>query len=439
MGIMCVMKRGALLACAATVLVIPSALALGGVSRQPLLGVSFKHGADRLVWLDPLTLRQSGSRSLGLPAFTSWDRSPDGAGLAVAGDGGRVRFVNLRRMRTIGVVTLNGFSTPGIAWLTPRTVLVYDTLYVAAVDPLSLRVRWRKTLPKAITPFSFEAKARSSKGLVFLLSPTGDSVGETTLVSIDLTGQVRSQVLTEILSGVQQDPSGASLFTGSLPGLALDPQAGRAYVISGDGLAAEVDLATLAVSYHHPPMRTLASTTKVLNGPSRRAIWLGNGLIAVTGDNGHSSIDPANTAPDSDTPAGLTIINTATWTAHTVDSTTSDIAPAGETLLAWDWTAQTSPPSAGTGSGLSAYGLDGTPPLPPARPVHSRVGQRCKRFRLRLERHLKHNRDRVDHRPCLQPCSADDHAQALGCLDDRTADHPLNHLATRLALGRAPA
>jgi hypothetical protein len=349
---MCVMKRAALLACALAVLVIPTALASGAASRPPLLGLSFKHGITRLVWLDPLTLRQSGSRSLRLPTFNALDRSPDGSGLAVAGKAA-VRFVNLRRIRTSGVVTLDRFSNPGIAWLAPRTVLVYEDLYVAAVDPLSLRVRWRKRLPEVITPFLFEAEARSAGGLVFLLSPTDGSVGQTTLVSIDLTGQIRSQVLSEIQSGEQQDASGASLFSGSLPGLALDPQAGRAYAISGDGLAAEVDLATLAVSYHHLPVRTLASANKVLNGPSRRAAWLGNGLIAVTGDDGHSSIDPRT---DSDTPAGLTIIDTATWTVHTVDSTTSAFAPAGETLLVWDWTAQTSP-----STGISAYGLDGTP------------------------------------------------------------------------------
>jgi hypothetical protein len=218
-----------------------------------------------------------------------------------------------------------------------------------------LRVLWRKRLPEVITPFLFEARARSAGGLVFLASPTDGSIGQTTLVSIDLTGQIRSQVLSEIQSGVQQDASGASLFSGSLPGLTLDPVAGRAYVISGDGVAAEVDLATLAVSYHHLPVRTLASADKVLNGPSRRATWLGNGLIGVTGDDGHSSIDPRT---DSDTPAGLTIIDTASWTVHAVDSTTSEFVPAGETLLAWDWTAQTSP---STGSGLNAYGLDGTP------------------------------------------------------------------------------
>jgi hypothetical protein len=355
-GIMCVMKRAAWLACAAAVLVIPCAFASGAVSRPLLLGLSFKHGVTRLVWLDPLTLRPSGSRSLRLPAFNSWDRSPDGSGLAFAGKAA-VRFVNLRRMRTIGVVTLNRFSNPGIAWLAPRTVLVYEDLYVAAVDPLSLRVRWRRRLPEVITPFLFEAEARSTSGLVFLLSPTDGSIGQTTLVSIDLTGQIRSQVLSEIQSGVQQDSSGASLFSGSVPGLALDSQAGRAYVISGDGLAAEVDLATLAVSYHQLPVRTLASASKVLNGPSRRAFWLGNGLIAVTGDDGHSSIDSRT---DSDTPAGLTVIDTATWTVRTVDSTTSAFAPAEDTLLAWDWTAQPSP-SAATGSGISAYGLDGTP------------------------------------------------------------------------------
>ena len=51
---------------------IPSALASGGGSRPLLLGLSFKHGVTRLVWLDPLTLRPSGSRSAASRTSTGW-------------------------------------------------------------------------------------------------------------------------------------------------------------------------------------------------------------------------------------------------------------------------------------------------------------------------------------------------------------------------------
>ena len=87
-------------------------------------------------------------------------------------------------MRAIGVVTLNGFSTPGIAWLSPRTVLVYDTL------------TWQ---PSIRFPCGFVGEGRFQGDHSFLVRgegslaqraclpalPTDDSVGETTLVSID--------------------------------------------------------------------------------------------------------------------------------------------------------------------------------------------------------------------------------------------------------------
>jgi hypothetical protein len=69
------------------------------------------------------------------------------------------------------------------------------------------------------------------------------------------------------------------------PGFAVDPSTGRAFVVSPDRLIAVVDLQTLEVS-HHGATRSLA---KAVDGPSRTAAWLGNGLLAVS-----SHVDAAN-------------------------------------------------------------------------------------------------------------------------------------------------
>jgi hypothetical protein len=355
---MWVMKRAAVLACAATVLVIPTALASRVVSHPLLLGVATKHGAGSLVWLDPLTLRQVGSRSLGLPWFAGWDRSPDRSRLVFSGAYGDLRFVSPARMRATGVVKLHGFgSQPEVAWVAPRTVFVFDTGYVAAVDPVTLRVRWGRAYPASVIPFTFEAEARSPLGLVFLLSPADGSVGVTRLVSVDLSGRFRSVILTRIQSGAVQDASGASLFSGSEPGLAVDPQAEQAYVVGGDGTVADINLGSLSVSYHVQP-RTLAHAEKILSGPSRQAVWLGNGLLAITGSNGY-----ADTYRETEAPAGLTILDTHTWTTQLIDPAASTVTFAGGLLLAsgehWDTTAGTSS-SKPDGNGLSAYTVGGS-------------------------------------------------------------------------------
>jgi hypothetical protein len=274
-----------------------------------------------------------------------------------------LRFVNPQTLRLVGKVDLPGFIDPEVAWVAPRTVLVLDTVSVAAVDPVSLRVRWRKALPRALLPLFFEREARTPSGLAFLLPPIDGSVGETTLVSVDLLGHVRSVVLTRIQSGAEQDPSGASLFSGSAPGFAVDPQAQTAYVIGGDGTVAAVDLATLTVSYHDQSRR-LAHADKVLSGPTRAAVWLGNGLIAVTGENDRAWLDANHAYQETVTPVGLTILDTRTWTTRLVDAGTSAVTLASGLLFAsgesWDTTAGTS----GTtpkGTGLSAYSVAGAP------------------------------------------------------------------------------
>lgn len=359
---MCSMKRVAVLASAAALAIIPAAFASPGVSHPPLLGMAFPHGTNRLVWLDPLTLKVKGSQSLNLPAFSTWRQSPDASRLVFSGHAGTLRFVDANSLRMIGTVRLPGFTDPDMAWATPRTLFVFDTLSIAAVDPVTLRVKWRKRLPTAFTPFGPESEASTPSGLIFLLSPMDGSVGATTLVSVDLAGRFRSIVLPQIQSGATQDPSGASLFTGSQPGLAIDPVGGQAYIVGGTGTVAQVDLSTLAVSSHNQP-RTLAHADKVLSGPTREAIWLGDGLIAVTGENDRAWLDANHKYQETVSPAGLTIIDTRTWTTRLVDPGVSAVTVAGGTLLAsgesWDTTTGTSNLNP-TGEGLNAYTTAGT-------------------------------------------------------------------------------
>ena len=321
-----------------------------------MLGVVAAQGSYRMVSLDPLTLRQVGSRVVEVPSFAYWDRSPSGSRVVLGGHAGTLWVVNPVKLRIVGTVGLRGFSDPRLAWVAPRALLVVDQASIALVDPIAMRVQWRKTLPATVRPFLPEGVARTASGLVFLAAPIDGSVGATTLVSVDVSGRVRSVVLAQIQSGAA-DPLGNSVFTGSEPGLAVDPVKNTAYVVGGDGTVAAVDLATLAVSSHETT-RTLAHADKVLSGPTRDAVWLGNGLLAVTGENDNAWLDSNNKYQESVQPAGLTIIDTRTWTGRLIDPEASGVTFAGGLLIAngesWDTTTGSSA-SKPIGAGLSAY------------------------------------------------------------------------------------
>jgi hypothetical protein len=354
------MRRVAVLACAAALVSVPAALS-GSASYPPLLGMAIVHGTNRLVWLDPLTLKVRGQASLKLPAFSSWRQSPDGSRLVFVAWQGTLRFVDAKGLRMVGSVRLPGMIQSDVVWVSSRLLVVYDTLEIAAVDPVSMRVLWRERVPQEFNPFYPQGAASTPGGVIILLSPADGSVGPTTVLSVDASGRIRTVKLAQIQSGATQDPSGASLFTGASPGLAVDPVGGRAYVVGGDGTVAAVDLSTLTVGYHDQS-RTLAIAEKVLSGPTRDALWLGNGLLAVTGENDRAWIDANGKYQESVKPAGLTIVDTQTWTTKMVDPGASAVAFANGLLLASGQTWETTRGQSGLnpqGDGLTAYSTAG--------------------------------------------------------------------------------
>jgi hypothetical protein len=145
------------------------------------------------------------------------------------------------------------------------------------------------------------------------------------------------------------------------PGLAVDAAGGRAYVVGGGEPVAEVDLRSLAVTYHQParPISLLGRLRAWLQpaahakgpvlGSTRRVIWLGNGRLAVTGEDGRPGRDGVVVHP-----AGLTLVDTRTWSLETLhrDATTATVA-AGSLLASSDGFPDL------PGIGLRGYDLDG--------------------------------------------------------------------------------
>jgi hypothetical protein len=119
---------------------------------------------------------------------------------------------------------------------------------------------------------------------------------------------------------------------------------------------------------------------KADEGPTRRALWLGHGLLAVTGFDSHAGVDPRGGQAEWETPAGLKLIDTRAWSVRTLDPRVTNAVLASGTLLAfgilWDSRAQKL-----SGSGLTGYDPDGrrrfhrygADPISGVQPLGSRV------------------------------------------------------------------
>lgn len=292
-----------------------------------------------LLRLDPTTLRPLRGRTAPLSSDTwAWTFSADRRRIALVSDvpGPKLRFVNLRTMRVLGDARLaRRGSAWATAWVAPRRVLGVvvtrrgDDTVVVGVAPGTRRVVWRRKLGGSLRvgePFQ--------GSLVLVLGPSS-GVGESRLVRVSAGGRIRSAALPGIRSGYEV---GRDL--DSRPGLAIDRRGARAFVVQAGGPVAEVDMRTLAVSLHATlPGRAPDATSAA----TRDALWLGRGLLAVTGVDGRG-------------PAGLTLVDTRGWNMHKVDPRATAAAVAGGTLLA----SSVLDSSGGTvGSGLTGYSLRG--------------------------------------------------------------------------------
>jgi hypothetical protein len=319
-----------------------------GAARPSLYGVT-SQGSLGLVRVDRDTLRPLAGHRVPLAAEPlGWSFSPDRSRIALGSTarGARLRLIDLRAMRALGDVTItrrgSGVAT---AWAGPRRVLAVivtpgccgagDTI-VAGIDAVRRRVVWRRRLGG-----SLQAGDRFGRGLLLVLGPRGRSIGPSRLIRVGPRGQMRSAALPEIHSG--SEPKGSVTRTWS-PGLAVDRRGRRAFVVQAGAPVAEVDLPSFGVSSHALQPRAADAVA----GPTRRALWLGRGLLAVTGSDARSG--------GRETPAGLTLVDTRRWRARMVDPRTTDARVVSGTLLASSFLN-----GGRSGSGLTGYSLDGMP------------------------------------------------------------------------------
>jgi hypothetical protein len=215
------------------------------------------------------------------------------------------------------------------------------------------------------------ATGRGRRGLAVLVGPQR-GIGPSRLHVVDALGRVRTVSLPHVRSGWQTDADGNGRRVS--PGVVLDSAGRRAVVIQPSGPAAEVDLATLEVTYHelrqarslaarlHDWLEPQAQAKSVL-GPELWAQWMGDGTVAVASWE-HDGIRSQGGEQRALVRAhGIFLVDTRMWTRRWISRAASGIEAVGDTALVYAGPfAAGRPFGADRGrppTGLDAYGPNG--------------------------------------------------------------------------------
>jgi hypothetical protein len=335
---------------------------------------------SRLERIDPATFAPLRA-SARLRWYEGWVRSPDGKLLAVSANP-EISYLSYSTLHLAsastlrwqpGGIPLGGYFQAAI-WPRPRTLYALALRCCGpglTLDKIDLTARRIVSRTKIQGPLL--DTARSASGLVLLARGRNNRIGPARLLVVDREGDVRSLRLARIFAGSHYNRSGHDpMGTVRQPGLTVDAAHGIAFVLDPDGLIAAVSLRDLRVTHHQLVSKSLltrlsawltpTAQAKGANGPTLTAQWLGQGLIALTGDNQTASWRKHGGFAFSMRPAGLRIVDTHTWSVRRLD-------PQADTMLVADGVLLTSGGSTHSESGhystnsnegLAAYNPNGS-------------------------------------------------------------------------------
>ncbi len=311
--------------------------------RKPVVATTSIGLSARLFLADPVTLKQLGRRSLTMPFDWAYHlRSPDGTLLALDRPTGRIQFVRLDTLRLAGSVGFGRLEVRPLMWLSGRILLAQAGASVAGIDGRTAKVLWRKALSGTLLDVAPDG-ARA-----VLLIGAGQTLAPARVGLIGAGGSLRTTVVDRVYAGWEA----ARIRS---PGLAVDELANRAWVVGADEPVAEIDLSAMTVGY--TVSRPLA---KVAPGPTRHALSLGAGRLAVVGTDGSITRDAfGNVTRETLTPSGLVLVDTGSGAARMVQRDAAAAVMTGGSLFAFGtgWDTATSDAS---GAGVTVYALDGT-------------------------------------------------------------------------------
>jgi hypothetical protein len=333
----------------------------------PVVGVVSRGDmAIELARLDPRTLQPLPGDRLELEG--AWpmlavasDRSVAVLGSAV----GDLTVVDLVHLRRLGAVATDapGDAALGWSWVGRSRLLLIRTAGEAATEVLAVDVGARRVVGRQRLDGVVQGYVRLPNGLALLVSPA-NAIGRARLVVSDANAGLRTVNLTEISAGFKQleDTNGSGpRVEQAVPGITADPAGRRVYVVPAGAPLAEVDLVSLQVTYRRlgrfeSPLQRLAgwwappAEAKIVSGPWRNALWIGDGLLAVTGRDGSAA------GQHMEIPSGLELIDTANWTVRQVDRHSTTAMLAAGRLLAFGTAFGTGQGGLNQGYGLTLYG-----------------------------------------------------------------------------------
>ena len=320
---------------------VVAGLSAAAVSQPVVLGVSWE-GSGMLARLDARTLAPVGHRiDIGTGSTSLVARSPAGRMIAL-GRGGipELRFVDLLTMRAVGRLRLPGFG-PVLQgfWPAPERLIVLragQDPEVVVVDPRTRRVRSRVRLEGEV------AGTVSTAGKLLVLLGPRAAIGPARLAVVRRDGTLRTVALPGITAGFAPPVNEETPGRQASPGLAVAPTGRRATVVSPDTLL-DIDLDTLAVRREPLSVRSPARVGKWIEGWGRRALWIDDDTIAVSGWS-YSLVGKQPTQSR----IAVRLVEVRSGESSTLDATAAWVARVGDTLLA------------SGGSALRGYRLDGT-------------------------------------------------------------------------------
>ena len=351
----------------------------GSLSGNGELALVFGEDNDEavLVRIDPYSLRPVDGRRLdlgrihGFPTF-----SPDGRLVAFSDvySYGQVQVIDVERLRTVARLDIGEESVRDavgpLAWLDDQLLAVVEDgrpgdVVLTLVDPFRGSV---DEADRIRGPAWVVQTASSARHLVLMLGrPTRGVLRPTELAVADSEGRVRTVTLARVLSGLVED---GPVSRSADPALALDEEGERAFVVGAGALVAELDLETMEVRYHElaRPVSLLgrlldwlepdATAKGPTEGVTRKAVWLGNDLLAVTGTDTHVSVGAGEQVEERIVPAGLSLIDTKRWSVRLLDERVGELTLADDVILAWTFPEE-SVPRRLRERGLTVYELDG--------------------------------------------------------------------------------
>jgi hypothetical protein len=307
-----------------------------------VVAVFFHHTGpgSELARVDPLTLKPT-RRVLTLAGGSAWVTaySPDGKKLAVSGGLGAasVELVDLRRMRSLGVVDLEmDGDVRFLSWDDGYLFAVVDDYArraVVSIDPRGSGVQTRHLVDGTI----LQVERGINQQVVLLLGPTR-GIGPLRLAVVGGKDMVETAV-RKLTGGTSVQREGEDIRAREvIPALVVDREGRRAFVYS-PGAVVEISLNNLRATTHglSEPVSVWrrfrnwfepAAQAKIVEGSYRSGEWIGDGRFAVSG---------MDFAEEESAAAGLTIVDTESWTQRKIADGGTELAVSGDTLLTFGY------------------------------------------------------------------------------------------------------